>query len=200
MTGKEPEVWTMTDVVRNNLKKARGDESRRALAARIAQWTDDPTWNEWRILDIEGGRQGRQRTVSVEELVMLAIAHRTSVMALLSPPDGVMVRVGQDLYSPATFDYLVFNFPPPGRLTRRERLDELARSAYEVELNPADFQYEASVMMDVLRGLVDSDPSVSWMAWLGDPERFKVYRSALVERLGDERVNKYFPDTSEEEE
>ena len=117
----EPETMTITEVIRQNLRRLRNrgrwvieeeghppkgrwlSESRRQVAERIRAWTGDNSWDEWRIYDIEG-RKGRDRSISAEELSVLAITYDTSVLDLMTPPPDVRVKVGGDTLSPPVFD------------------------------------------------------------------------------------------------
>ena len=114
-----------SDVIRFNLRRLREERgwSQRRIAEAITSRTGE-VWTSFRLSDLEGGRRGRDRTISPEELLTLALTYDVSIVELMTPPESVetdsgsrpvRVQVGQDQVSPELFHRLAFLLGPEWR-------------------------------------------------------------------------------------
>jgi transcriptional regulator with XRE-family HTH domain len=118
---------SVSDVIRHNARRLRADLglSQSRIAKRINARTASEDWTQFRISDIEGGRKGRERNISPEELITLAITFDVSVVELMTPPESITDEAGDerpvrvivdgDVVSPAVFHRLAFLLGPEWR-------------------------------------------------------------------------------------
>lgn len=123
---------SVSDVIRYNVQTLRKREgvTQEELARQLTVRTDE-LWTQFRISDIEGGRKGRQRTISPDELLALARELAVSVIELMTPPErmenrSVRVRVGTDEVTPDMFFRFAFLLPSQYRDRFGRRMFDLA--------------------------------------------------------------------------
>lgn len=94
---KGPKIVSISAVIRDNLKELREEKdwSQRQVAEILTERTGE-TWTQTRVLDMEGGR-GRKRTISPDELVVLARLYGKHLKELFRVPDDALARVGRSL-------------------------------------------------------------------------------------------------------
>lgn len=152
---------TISDVIRHNVRYYRDEIrgwSQRELAERL-EFTTGEAWTQFRVSDIEGGRRGRDRTISPEELLALARELDVSIIELMTPPSvvrigddrgsQVKVRLGTDIVSPDLFFRLAFMLPAK----YRERLGE--------QVYPEHLEWENKILMAAVQAIVNNDPNLS---------------------------------------
>ena len=96
---KRPETVSISAVIRDNLRGLREEKkwSQRQVAEILTKRTGE-TWTQTRVLDLEGGR-GRKRTISPDELVVLARLYGKHLKELFRVPDDALARVGRSFFA-----------------------------------------------------------------------------------------------------
>lgn len=189
-------AMTLTEVVRYNLKRLRGKESRRAVAERIAARTGDPSWNQWLIYDIEG-RKDRERSIGPDEMLALAITYDVSLVELMTPPDKidnrpVRIRVGRDQVSPELFFRLAFLLGPEWR----QALGDFAHHGRDNETGQlsesTSSRFVADVYLEALGVLLPND--ADWQEWIGVEDNFVALARWVADNYGFETAWKISSD------
>ncbi len=161
---------TISDVIRHNVRRYRGEQglSQREMAELLQSRSGDPKpWTQFRVSDIEGGRKGRDRTISPEEMLALARGFDISLIELMTPPEvikmgedgegsplfaAVRVRVGHDKVAPDLFFRLAFMLPSNLRKSWGEIYGVVGRISPESEL-----AWRNSVVGEALEALFTTD-------------------------------------------
>lgn len=176
---------TLTDVIRHNLMELRGERSRREIADTINKRSGDASWSQYRVFDIEG-RKGRDRVISPDELLTLALTYDVSIIELMTPPDTkdgrpVEVQVGRDKVSPELFFRLAFLLDP----VWRQRLGEFAHHGRDKTGDFADgtsTRHLARVYDEALRALIPD--GVHWREWIADEDNMSAMIQWVMDQYG----------------
>jgi transcriptional regulator with XRE-family HTH domain len=162
---------TISDVVRHNVRRYRRQRSlsQRELAELLQSLAGDPKpWTQFRVSDIEGGRKGRDRTISPEEMLTLARGLDISLIELMTPPEvieigedkegsllvaPVRVRVGRDEVAPDLFFRLAFMLPP----NLREQWGEISYGTADHAGKNSELGWRSSIAHEALDALFTAD-------------------------------------------
>lgn len=188
---------TPDDVVATNvlqLRQARG-WSRRELAERVNRYLGSDAWSRYVVLDVEGQRSGRQRTVSPTELAALARAFGISALGLMIPQEGEVVEFAGDRWSRDDFALTVFHLPsdvlPPDFVERMKTgiaettLGRLMEEIAGLTFKTAGGEWMPNPRMQALA--FEGFPKLrEWTASLNDEARAEL-RRWLMERIEREK-------------
>jgi hypothetical protein len=165
--------------------KLRGKRSRREIAERITTRTGDTSWTQYRVFDIEG-RKGRDRVISPEELLALALTYDVSILELMTPPDEkdgrpVEVRVGRDKVSPQIFFRLAFLLGPEWKMPLGEGAHH-GRDKTGAIGPSTSMRFIGDAYNEALAALLPAD--AYWREWIADEENVSSMIRWVMDKYG----------------
>ena len=204
MADPKPVVLSFSEVIRHNIRRLRQERgwSQRRLAEIAQDRTGDPapdeSWTQFRVSDLEGGRKGRRKNPTPEELAGLARALGVPILDLMLPPDHIAVpdpasdeppvvplriKLGNDVLPPDLFRLFVFGKALPDAVFERLEIElsELVRQGKFAGWATENRLVDAARREGFSEWLALTVGSPEFQRWLAGPDSEELTEEQMAE-------------------